>query len=89
MGAVCYGECDISGTQQEVNAYHLEVQGCHTSLLGLLAFSIFHKVQGGEVAFGLFNNDAGRCRQGHRRTPKCLNMVQTFRSGLCDKEYYL
>jgi hypothetical protein len=40
-----------------VNAYHSEVHGCHAGLLGLLAFSIFHKVQGGEVAFG-FNNDA-------------------------------
>jgi hypothetical protein len=43
MGVVCYGECDTLGTQQEVNAYHLEVQGCHASLLGLLAFQFFTK----------------------------------------------
>ena len=35
-----------------------ELQGCHAGLLGLLAFSIHHKLQGGTVAFG-FDNDAG------------------------------
>jgi hypothetical protein len=50
-GAICYGECDTSGTQHEVNAYHSEVQGCHAGFLSLLAFSIFHELQGVEVAF--------------------------------------
>ena len=57
-GAVCCGECMTSGSHQEVNTYRLELQGCHAGLLGLLAFSIHHKLEGGTVAFG-FSNDAG------------------------------
>jgi hypothetical protein len=57
-GAVMFGECSTSGLRHEVNAYRSELQGCHAGLLGLLAFSIYHKVEGGTVTFH-FDNDAG------------------------------
>jgi hypothetical protein len=54
----CFGECSTTGTRNEVNSYRCEVQGCHTGLLGLLAFAIYHQVQGGSVD-SYFDNDAG------------------------------
>jgi hypothetical protein len=55
--ASCFGECLTTGTRNEVNPYRCEVQGCHAGLLGLLAFAVYHQVQGGSVDF-CFNNDA-------------------------------
>jgi hypothetical protein len=54
----CLGECSTTGTRKEVNAYRCEVQGCHAGLLGLLAFAIYHQIQGGSMDF-YFDNDAG------------------------------
>jgi hypothetical protein len=56
--ASCFEECSTSGTRHEVNSYRLEIQGCHTGLLGLLAFAISHQIQGRRVDF-YFDNDAG------------------------------
>jgi hypothetical protein len=56
--ASCFGECSTTGTMKEVNAYRCEVQGCHTGLLGLLAFAIHHQIQEGSMDC-YFNNDAG------------------------------
>jgi hypothetical protein len=56
--ASCFGECSTTGTRKEVNAYRCEVQGCHAGLLGLLAFAIYHQIQGGSVDC-YFDNDAG------------------------------
>jgi hypothetical protein len=44
--------------RHEVNSYRSEIQGCHAGLLGLLAFAIYHQIQGGHVDF-YFDNDAG------------------------------
>jgi hypothetical protein len=56
--ASCFGECSTSGTRHEVNSYRSEIEGCHAGLLGLLAFAIYHQIQGGCVDF-YFDNDAG------------------------------
>jgi hypothetical protein len=40
-----------------VNSYQSEIQGCHAGLLSLLAFAIYHQIQGGLVDFH-FDNDA-------------------------------
>jgi hypothetical protein len=57
-GATCCGECLTSGLRSKVNAYRSELQGCHASLLGLMAFAIYHQLHGGSVTFH-FDNDAG------------------------------
>jgi hypothetical protein len=57
-GATCCGECSTSGLRSKVNAYRSELQGCHASLLGLMAFTIYHQLHGGSVTFH-FDNDAG------------------------------
>jgi hypothetical protein len=55
--ASCFGECLTLGTRHEVNSYQSEIQGCHAGFLGLLAFAIYHQIQGGRVDF-YFDNDA-------------------------------
>jgi hypothetical protein len=57
-GASCCGECSTLGLRNEVNTYRSELQGCHAGLLGLMAFAIYHQLQGGSVTFH-FDNDAG------------------------------
>jgi hypothetical protein len=56
--ASCFGECLTLGMRHEVNSYRSEIQGCHAGLLGLLAFAIYHQIQGRCVDF-YFDNDAG------------------------------
>jgi hypothetical protein len=56
--ASCFGECLTLGMRNEVNSYHLEVQGCHAGLLGLLAFAIYHQIYCRSVDF-YFDNDSG------------------------------
>jgi hypothetical protein len=56
--ASCFGECSTLGTRYEVNFYRSEIQGYHAGLLGLLAFAIYHQIQGGLVDF-YFDNDTG------------------------------
>jgi hypothetical protein len=48
------------------NAYRSEIQGCHTGLLGLLAFCIYHDIHEGSIMFH-FHNDAGldQAAEGH------------------------
>jgi hypothetical protein len=55
--ASCFGECSTTGTRKEVNTYRCEVQGCHAGLLSLLAFAIYHQIQGGSMDC-YFDNDA-------------------------------
>jgi hypothetical protein len=53
--ATYFGKCDMSGLWPEVNAYQLEIQGCHAGFLGLLAFVMYHDIHGGSVTFGFFS----------------------------------
>jgi hypothetical protein len=69
--AVCFGECSTSGLQNEVNAYRSEIQGCHTGLLGLLAFCIYHDIHEGLITFH-FDNDGCWVGQGSQGDKICM-----------------
>jgi hypothetical protein len=62
----CFGEGSTSGLRNKVNAYRSEIQGCHASYLGLLAFCIYHDIHEGSIKFH-FNNNAGldKAAKGH------------------------
>jgi hypothetical protein len=80
---VCFGECSTSGLQNEVNAYRSEIQGCHTGLLGLLAFCIYHNIHEGSITFH-FDNDAGldKAAEGHLNVSmkyKHSNLIRAIR----------
>jgi hypothetical protein len=53
--ASCFGECSTLGLHNEVNPYQSEIQGCHVGLLGLLAFTTYHQIQGRKVDFHIDN----------------------------------
>jgi hypothetical protein len=53
-----WGNAQQRALGRKVNAYRCEVQGCHAGLLGLLAFAIYHQIQGVGMDF-YFDNDAG------------------------------
>jgi hypothetical protein len=55
--AVCFGKCSTSGSQNKVDAYRSELQGCHATFLGLLALPTHYQLCSDSITFH-FNNDA-------------------------------
>jgi hypothetical protein len=43
------GTVQTSGTGEDVDSYHSELQGIHAMLLGLLAFCTVHEITAGSV----------------------------------------
>lgn len=69
-GASCCGECSTLGLRNEINAYRSELQRCHARLLALMAFAIYHQLQGCSVTFH-FDNAAGldKSAEAHLHVP--------------------
>lgn len=82
--AVCFGKCSTSGSQNKVDAYRSELQGCHATFLDLLALPTHYQLCSDSITFH-FNNDARLDKAAERNLH--VSEIQTFgshQSNLCE-----